>query len=167
MPAIWRLAMPSLAVLAVTLSAMAPACADLAAGMFAYDQGDYATALAEWLPLAESGDPTAQGLLGLLYRGTPGIPTDHVASARWYRRAAEQGHPHAQYNLGLAYLSGQGVEPDDVQAYMWLNLAARGIPADADGTNSASRRRDALALRMTAAEIAEAARRSEERSAAR
>ena len=135
--------------------------ADIVDGLSAYDQGDYETALAEWMPLAEGGDATAQALLGLLYRGAPGLPGDAEQSARWYRAAAAQGHAHAQYNLGLAYQSGSGVAQDDIAAYMWLDVAARGIPLGPDGTNAASQRRDALASRMTAAEIAEATRQSE------
>ena len=138
-----------------------PARADLVDGLSAYDQGDYETALAEWMPLAETGDATAQSLLGLLYRGVPGIPGDAVESARWYQLAAEQGHAHAQYNLGLAYQSGSGVAQNDVAAYMWLAVAARGIPRGPDGTNAASQRRDALAARMSAADIAEATRQAE------
>ncbi len=148
-------------ILAVSALAAAPARADLVDGLSAYDQGDYQTALAEWMPLAETGDATAQALLGLLYRGAPGVPSDAVESARWYRAAAEQGHAHAQYNLGLAYLSGSGVEQDDIAAYMWLDVAARGIPKGPDGSNAASQRRDALAAGMTAADIAEATRRAE------
>ena len=37
----------------------APAWADYQAGMDAYNGGDYATALREWRPLAEQGDPRA------------------------------------------------------------------------------------------------------------
>ncbi len=55
-------------------------------------------------------------------------------------------------------MRGQGVARDDVQAYMWLDLAARGIVTQADGTNSASRQRDALAKRMTETEVGEARR---------
>lgn len=138
-----------------------PARADLVDGLAAYDQGDYETALAEWMPLAEGGDAQAQSLLGLLYRGVPGIPGDAAESVRWYQLAAEQGHAHAQYNLGLAYQSGQGIARDDIAAYMWLEVAARGIPMGPDGTNAASQRRDALAAGMSAADIAEATRQAE------
>ena len=64
MPAYSRLTTlaPALPVLAALLAAM-PARADLAAGMLAYDQGDYATALAEWRPLAKRGDATAREIL--------------------------------------------------------------------------------------------------------
>ncbi len=161
-PACFGLAILAFAALHFT----SPARADIVDGLSAYDQGDYETALAEWTPLAENGDATAQSLLGLLYRGAPGLPGNAVESARWYRLAAEQGHAHAQYNLGLAHLSGDGVAQDDIAAYMWLDVAARGIPKGPDGTNAASQRRDALAARMSAADIAEATRQAESWTAA-
>ena len=39
----------------------APAMADVKAGVDAWQQGDYAKAIAEWRPLALAGDPDAQG----------------------------------------------------------------------------------------------------------
>ncbi|NNG06073.1 MAG: sel1 repeat family protein [Inquilinus sp.] len=135
-----------------------PARAGLPEGLAAYDQGDYRAALAEWLPLAEAGNATAQGLVGLLYRGVPGIPADPAASARWYRSAAEQGNVSAQYNTGLNLAEGRGVPRDPVAAFMWLDLAAAGQPRDAEGGNAAARRRDRLAATMDPAAIAEARR---------
>jgi len=130
----------------VSVLTMAPAVgADLASGMLAFDQGDYDSALAEWRPLADAGDPTAQSLLGMMYRGGEGVGRDAVAAAAWYRRAAMQGHPYAQYNLGDMYRTGEGVAADLAQAYVWFALAAQQIPRGADGTSSASRARDAVA----------------------
>ncbi|MGF1624007.1 MAG: tetratricopeptide repeat protein [Alphaproteobacteria bacterium] len=126
------------------------AAADLAAGMLAFDQGDYPGALAEWTPLADSGDATAQSLLALLYRTGEGVRRDATTAAIWYRRAAMQGHPYAQYNLGEMYRAGDGVPQDLVQAYVWFALAAQQIPPGADGTSSASRARDAVGARLSA-----------------
>ena len=50
-----RLALPLIVVLVLAAGAM-PARADFAAGMAAYDRGDYQTAYKEWLPLAKAGD---------------------------------------------------------------------------------------------------------------
>src|SRR5207237_9495276 len=45
-------------VLALSITCLAaPAWADYRAGMDAYGRGDYATALREWQPLAQQGDP--------------------------------------------------------------------------------------------------------------
>lgn len=141
-----------LAVAAVAIMAAAPlAAADLGAGMLAFDQGQYADALAEWTPLAESGDATAQSLLGMMYRTGEGVAPDPATAAAWYRRAALQGHAYAQYNLGEMYLLGAGVATDPGQAYVWFALAAQRIPAAADGSSSASRARDAVGQRLSRA----------------
>ncbi len=67
---------------------------------------------------------------------------------KWYRKAAAQGVAEAQYNLGVMYGKGQGVPQDSVQAYMWYDLAASRYPPGED--------RDAVAERMTPAQISEA-----------
>jgi len=99
--------------------------ADFQAGVDAYNQGDYATALKEWRPLAEQGDVDAQFNLGVMYDMGHGVPPqDYGEAVRWYRLAAEQGYASAQVNLGVLYGDGLGVLQDHVQAHMWANLAA-------------------------------------------
>jgi len=86
--------------------------ADFQAGLAAYNQGDYATALKEWRPLAEQGDATAQFNLGVMYNFGQGVPQDYQEAVRWYRLAAEQGYAPAQFNLGFLYDKGLGVPQD-------------------------------------------------------
>ena len=106
-----------------------PVLADFKAGLAAYDRGDFKTALREWLPVAERGDPNAQFNVGLLYAGGKGVPQDHKKAADWYRKAAEQGVGAAQYNLGVMYANGDGVSRDVHEAVKWLQRAAdAGIP---------------------------------------
>ena len=73
----------------------------------------------------------------------------------WYRRAAEQGDVDAQVSLGMVYADGIGVPQDYVEAHKWFNLAAPRSKF-ADINKDIRERRDALALLMTAAQIAEA-----------
>lgn len=75
---------------------------------------------------------------------------DHVAAARAARAPAEAGDPDAQLLLGDLYAAGSGVPQNFVLAHLWYNLAA------AQGLATAARARDALAARMTAAQLAEA-----------
>lgn len=92
----------------------------------AYSNGDYATAVRLWRPLADQGDSSAQFWLGACYDLGRGVPADPAAAARWYRLAAEQGHANAQHNLANLYEVGQGVPPDYAltAAVTWYRRAA-------------------------------------------
>jgi len=83
--------------------------ADFQAGVDAYDQGDYATALKEMRPLAEQGHADAQYNLGDMYAKGRGVAQDYVQARDWWLKAAAQGDADTQYNLGLLYHLGQGV----------------------------------------------------------
>lgn len=51
-----------------------------------------ATALRELRPLAEQGNAGAQNRLGIMYEKGQGVPQDHAAAVKWYRKAAAQGY---------------------------------------------------------------------------
>jgi TPR repeat protein len=102
------------------------ASAGLDEGRSAALKGDYATAIREWKPLADKGDPDAQYNMGLLYAYGDGVPLDYVQAATWYRKAADQGVSDAQLNLGVMYYNGKGVPFDKSQARYWLRRAAKG-----------------------------------------
>ena len=137
---------------AVVVLVAAPACTDFEAGEEANKQGDYATELKKWRPLAEQGDADAQTNLGLMYRFGRGVPQDDKEAVRWYRLAAEQGFASAQNNLGQMYADGRGVTQDYVQAHMWVNLAG------VEGDEGYRKQRDILAEKMTPAQLANAQR---------
>ena len=139
----------------------APAHADFAQGLAAYDGGDYRTAFEQWRALAEAGDAEAQTALAGLYFDGLGTPEDAAAAVCWYRRAAEQGDAVAQQNLGDLYARGIGVGRDLVSAYVWLSLAAE------QGRRWSARRRDELSPQLTPDQRAEAAARIETRRRAR
>jgi uncharacterized protein len=103
---------------------------------------------------AELGDPRAQTAVGFMYETGRGLPQDYMLAVSWYRRAAEQGYPRAQHLLGLMYDKGQGVAEDYVVAHTWLNLAAAG--AGRRDREFYIRTRNALAYKMTVAQITEA-----------
>lgn len=78
-----------------------PALADVKAGVDAWQQGDYARAIAEWRPLAVAGDPDAQFNLGQAYKLGRGVPIDLPVAIEWFRKASAQGHQRASDNYGL------------------------------------------------------------------
>jgi len=69
--------------------------ADYQAGLDAYNQGDYATAVKEWRPLAEQGYADAQYNLGFMYDNGQGVPQDYVQAHMWYNLAAAQNQERA------------------------------------------------------------------------
>ena len=100
----------------LTLLLPALASAHHLAGFHAYEEGDYATALKEYRPLAEQGDADAQHNLGFMYGEGRGVPQDYKEAVHWYRRAAAQGHAEAQAKLGQMYGAGWGVPQDYKEA---------------------------------------------------
>lgn len=120
-----------IALLSLMLLAAPLAAQDYHRGWNAFKRGDYATALKEWRPLAESGHAVAQFNLGLMYAKGRGVAQNEKEAVRWYRRAAEQGHVDAQNNLGFMYATGRGVEINHAEAVMWLRRAAEQGDADA------------------------------------
>ncbi len=166
----------------------AKAADNFESGLAAYRSGDYGLAKAELHPLAKSGDAKAQTLLGHMYSTGRGVSQDSRAAAEWYRKAALQGHMTAQFNLGNFYAQGVGVKHDPALAVYWFEAAAMqgdrdaqnnlayifangwGQPVDfvkayvwwaraaAAGSTRAGTSRDAVAERMTPAQLIEAKR---------
>jgi TPR repeat protein len=160
--------------------------ADLAKGQEAYNSGDYQTAIAEWQPLAESGDAEAQFGMGLLNANGFGVPLDDNEALKWYLLAAEQEHANARCNIAVMHANGWGVPQSDAEAFKWYSLAAEQGVTEAQnavakmyfggfgteqnnvqahmwyniaselGDMNASSRRDDLVHRLSAEELAEA-----------
>ena len=101
------------------------AAQDFDKGLAAAQAGDYATALQEWTPLAESGNVIAQYNLGIMYDSGRGVILDYKEAVKWYRFAAERGNANAQHNLGIMYYNGQGVIEDYKESVRWLKLSAK------------------------------------------
>ncbi len=144
----------SIAVVLSIVPLAVPAWADNKAGEDAYNRGDYAIAVHEWRPLAEQGDASAQVNLGTLYVNGQGVSEDYQQALYWFRLAAKQGNAMALTKLGLMYEHGKGVPLDVVLAQKWYILGA------ANGDKLGAEFRDALAKRMTPAQIFQAQQRA-------
>ncbi len=115
---------------------------------------DFAEAIKWYRKLADEGDIFAQSQIGEFYRVGRGVPQDYAEAARWFGEAGNGGYAYAQYQMGLLYRDGRGVRGDVVEAYKWLALAS-GAAAPFPGAEA---ERTLLAVKMTAAQIAEAQR---------
>ena len=136
--------------LSLLLASGVASAADFNKGMEAAQSGDFKTALAEWTPLAEQGNASAQFNLGLMYSNGWGVPENDKTAVKWYTLAAEQGDADAQTNLGVMYEYGDGVLTDNRRAYMWYNLASY------NGSEQGGKNKDMIAKRMTPADISKA-----------
>ena len=81
-------------------------------------------AAAQLISKAESGDPSAQYLVGKLYQDGPVLIPDSVEARYWFDQSARQGHVSAQYGLGKLLLSDDPEVRDTELAIQWLEYAA-------------------------------------------
>jgi TPR repeat protein len=127
-----------------------------AAGSRAYAARNYVQAARIFLPLAEQRDERAQTYLGVMYLRGEGVPQNFPVAAYWLQLASSAGVPAAQYFFGLMYDKGQGVPRDFVLAQAWLNLAV--AHAEPRLRDRWALIRNAVASKMTEAQLAEARR---------
>ena len=98
---------------------------DLNKGLIAAQNGDFTTALKEWMPLAKQGNASAQNNLGVMFQQGNGVRQDYKEALKWYRLAAEKGDAYAGFNLGDLYENGNGVQQDYQKAVKWFRVAAQ------------------------------------------
>ncbi len=110
--------------LAATVAAPAGA-ADFYTGFLAAEAEDWATALKEWVPLAEEGNAGAQTNLGQMYARGIGVIEDHVIAAKYHAAAAEQGVQPSMFYMAVAFGAGDGVPVDAIQAWKWAMLCQK------------------------------------------
>ncbi len=106
-----------------------PAVAGFRDGMDAYETGDFETAVAQWRPLAEEGDPWALYRLGRAYRHAEGVPRDYAQALVLMKKAAAQTANVDVYRravYALAYMTeyGHGVEADLEKAECLFRVSA-------------------------------------------
>jgi len=119
-------------VAAIALVSAGPALAEIETARDFMDAGNYAAAMEELLPAANSGNAEAEELIGVMYALGLGVAQDDQRAFEWYLRAALKGHAGAQSGVGWYYEVGRGIEaPDLIRAYMWYVLSTVGGDPDA------------------------------------
>jgi len=100
------------------------ALANVEAGVAAYVQGDYETAVHEWQSLARSGETDALHNMAILYLEGRGVERNVDQGVALLRQAANHGGVESQLELAGLYESGAGVKQDLEQAVAWYRQAA-------------------------------------------
>ena len=143
----------TLALLAALAFVATPAQAGLPEANAAMVREDYATAIREATPLAETGNADAAYMLAILHLHGRGTPQSARAAVGWFRRAADKDHAAAQLYLGRLTMVGQGTSLDFVEAYKWFALSAR------NGNAAAKRMVPSIKRQLTSAQLALAKKR--------
>jgi uncharacterized protein len=97
-------------------------------------QSDYAELnvfLKKKLKEAESGDPRAQMVYGLLITGLPQVRKPRGDAMPYFVKAAQAGVPTAQFLVGYSSMLGWGCECNEPKGMVWLQRAASADQADA------------------------------------
>ena len=115
---------------------------------------DFAEALKWYRLAAKQHLAAAENNIGAIYAKGQGVAQDNVEAAKWYRAAAMRGNGIGQFNLASYYRQGLGLPKDNLLAYFWYNVAGSRLAASQQ--QSAARARDAVALQLTAAQVARA-----------
>ena len=102
---------------------------------------------------AEQGHADAQFNLAVMHQNGWGVPQSDETANEWYLLAANQGVTAAQIALGRYYAMDFLDSFDPVEAYMWFSLA------EDLGDVDAADKREFVASRMTAEQVAEGDRR--------
>jgi TPR repeat protein len=121
-----------LILVAALFVASTAARAGVAEGRVAYKNKDFATALKEFLPPAEEGDPVALFYIALMYEKSEGLPQNFAQAMILYRRAADKGFAPAQTNLGVMYETEAGSDRSYKDAAFWYRKAAEQGDASAE-----------------------------------
>lgn len=110
--------------LALLLETTSPARADFAAGVEAYEAGDFGSAAREWRGPARQGVAVAEFNLGILYYQGLGVAQDRERGRQLWLSAASHGYIPAFYDLALTEMDGYLSKPDFEDARVFLEQAA-------------------------------------------
>lgn len=108
----------------VFLIFVSPAFAKWQAGVDAINNGDFAKAFKELLPLAREGDSRAQYLVGVMYFLGRGVKQDYLQAYHWFCETEAQGYCDSQKMVGLICMRGLGRDIDVTEGASWYLKAA-------------------------------------------
>jgi TPR repeat protein len=89
-----------------------------------YSKKNYEKAFQIWKPLAESGNPFAQGYLCSLFEMGEGVKKDYEKAIYWCKLAAGKNIYASQFTLGIFYANGLGVEKNNKIAVDYFRKSA-------------------------------------------
>jgi TPR repeat protein len=92
-------------------------------GYKTYDAGDYETAKAIILPLAEQGDPIAMNAMGNWHADGILVEKNPKKACDWYEKSAQAGYVAAQFNYAYCFDEWGGRKRSAKNHLKWLTKA--------------------------------------------
>ena len=93
------------------------------AGLLAYKQKDYATALTSLRAATEQGSGGAAGLLGYMYASGHGVTADPQRAFSYFLQSAKLGNGDGMQGVAQCYERGLGVAKNQAEADRWYKEA--------------------------------------------
>jgi len=107
------------------------------AGLLAYKQKDYATALSSLRAATEQGSGGAAGLLGYMYVSGHGVTADPQRAFSYFMQSAKMGNGDGMHGVAQCYERGVGVAKNQAEADRWYKEAeAHGTERGPQPTNA-------------------------------
>lgn len=94
--------------------------ADISEANKFYLNKQYESAIAEYLPLATSGNVEAQTKLGLIYAFGYGVKVDYKKALGYFEQAKSKNNPEATYWYAKVILNGLGIEKSPEKSVIWF-----------------------------------------------
>ena len=98
--------------------------ADFADGENFFDNGEFARAFSEFLPLANNGDFRSQYYIGYLYLNGLGVAQDLKLAIKYLQQSSDQEYDMAQSLMAFLYEKGEAIPKDMKKALSLYRKAA-------------------------------------------
>ena len=97
-----------------------------------YKSGEYSKSRVFLQQAAESGNPTANYYMALMYENGNGVSADSRKAFKYMKQAAECGYAKAYFPLAEMYRNGLGTEANRAQAKKWYERTVTSDRSHAD-----------------------------------
>lgn len=125
----------------------------LSAGAW-HPAGARSMSFADWLPMAQDGNPEAQCQIGVDYLNGTGVSQDFARGMYWLVKSSDAGFPYARFVLADVFNRGYAGQPVNYEkVYYYASLAAASTSLPEKFRDRAVKLRDSSAKQLSPAQV--------------